>query len=277
MPENKETEQFKIDAVEDTKQEEAREDEKPSVEDPEDLPDIDEELPELKIYSHSPIFYWWPVWAVGYVMAFFSFLQGRAVRVEGGDVDYVLASNNFGVIYVAVLLVVIIFTNVKLRGIYSVATILGIAFVAVLFAWLDWWDDIFAAIPELSVRMNMGFYLVMSTGLLIVWLLSFFLFDRLTYWRIRPGQMTEEHLVGAGERSYDTRGMLFEKHGEDFFRHVVLGFGAGDLQISTTGARKENIYIQNVLFADRKVRTIQKLISVQPDDLVETPTPKQVD
>jgi hypothetical protein len=31
---------------------------------------------------------------------------------------------------------------------------------------------------------------VFSTGLLIIWLMMFFVFDRLTYWRIRPGQMT---------------------------------------------------------------------------------------
>ena len=24
---------------------------------------------EVRVYSHSPIFYWWPVWAVGYLIA----------------------------------------------------------------------------------------------------------------------------------------------------------------------------------------------------------------
>ena len=244
-----------------------------AVEDPDDLPDVTQELPELKIYSHSPIFYWWPVWVLGYILAFLSSLQGREVMIHGEDIDWILPSSNPGVIFVAILLLVIIFTNVKLRGIYSVATVLGIAFIAVLFAWLGWWDTILSAIPNLSVHMNSGFYMVFSSMLLIIWLLSFFVFDRLTFWRIRPGQMTEEHLIGAGERSYDTRGMLFEKHGEDVFRHIVLGLGAGDLQISTTGARKEQLYIQNVLFVDKKVRATQKLISVKPDDLIETPKP----
>lgn len=241
------------------------------VEDPDDLPDVTTELPELKIYSHSPIFYWWPVWVVGYILAFMSSLQGQNVRIDSGDMEWILPSANPGVVFIATLLLVIIFTNVKLRGIYSVATVLGIGLIAVLLAWFGWWDDILGAIPHLSVHMNMGFYLVFSTALLIIWLLSFFVFDRLTYWRIRPGQMTEEHVIGGGERSYDTRGMLFEKHGEDIFRHVVLGLGAGDLRIATTGARKEQIYIANVLLVDSKVRAIQKLISVKPDDLIETP------
>lgn len=37
----------------------------------------------------------------------------------------------------------------------------------------------------------------------------FFVFDRFTYWRIRPGQMTEEHLIGGGAESFDTNGLRF--------------------------------------------------------------------
>lgn len=241
-----------------------------TVEDPDDLPDVKRELPELRIYSHSPIYYWWPVWVTGYIMAVLSMLSGKSVRVDGNDVDWILGSANPGIAFVAILLMVIVFTNVKLRGIYSVVTVLGLAFIAVLLAWLGWWDEILSILPELSVRMNMGFYLVFSSVLLIIWLLSFLVFDRLRFWRIRPGQMTEERIIGGGERSYDTHGMLFEKHGEDVFQHVILGLGAGDLKISTTGARKAELYIPNVLFVDKKVRAIQKLIAVKPDDLLET-------
>jgi hypothetical protein len=244
---------------------------KNSVEDPDDLPDITSELPELRIYSHSPIFYWRPVWVTGFILAIMSGMYGAAVEIDSGRIDTIMPSANPGVFYIAVLLLVIIFTNVKLRGIYSVATVLGILLVAVLLAWFGWWDDILGFIPHLSVHMNMGFYLVFSGALLIIWLLSFFVFDRLTYWSVRPGQMTEEHIIGGGERSYDTRGMLFEKHAEDLFRHIILGLGAGDLKISTTGARKEELYIPNVVFVDKKVRAIQKLIAIKPDDLIEKP------
>ncbi|MEZ5594259.1 MAG: hypothetical protein R3F53_27600 [Gammaproteobacteria bacterium] len=57
------------------------------VEDPDDLPDVTSELPELKIYSHSPIFYWWPVWVVGYILAFMSSMQGQTVRIDSGDMN----------------------------------------------------------------------------------------------------------------------------------------------------------------------------------------------
>jgi hypothetical protein len=59
--------------------------------------------------------------------------------------------------------------------------------------------------------------------------------------------------------------MVFEKHRQDLFRHWVLGLGSGDIQISTTGARRETLNIPNVLFADSKVGEIQKMIAMQPD------------
>jgi hypothetical protein len=44
-----------------------------------------------------------------------------------------------------------------------------------------------------------------------------------------------------------------------------LGFGSGDLHITTVGARREDLVIPNVLFVDSKVRAIQKLIATRPD------------
>jgi len=36
---------------------------------------------DIKLYSHSPIFYWWPVWLVGYAMAFLTYLDGGQMVV----------------------------------------------------------------------------------------------------------------------------------------------------------------------------------------------------
>jgi hypothetical protein len=134
--------------------------------------------------------------------------------------------------------------------------LLSIAFIAVLLAWFGWWDDIAKLIPYLSVHMNTGFYLVFSTGLLITWLMMFFVFDRLTYWRVRPGQMTEERLIGGGAESFDTNSLR---------SRVVLGLGAGDLRATTPGSSGAAIEISNVLFVDRKVHAIERLISVKPE------------
>ena len=218
-----------------------------------------------QIYSHSTLVYWWPVWLVGYIAAFWTNARGGWVSQDVVRQDPQSLSSAPGLMFIGVLLFVIIFTNLRLRGIYSLATVFALAFIFVLFAWLNWWDAIVAYIPQLAIHMNLGFYLVFSTLLLAIWLLSFFVFDRLTFWRVQPGQMTEEHLIGGGERSYDTRGMVFEQHGDDIFRHIVLGLGAGDLKLTTAGAKSETIEIPNVLFANRKVKNMQRLAAVTPN------------
>jgi hypothetical protein len=213
-----------------------------------------ERVPEVFVYNHSTLVYWWPAWAFGYVFAFFNNLLSDA----GGQQP----PSGLGLTYVALLLLLVIFTNVRLRGIYSVVTLLAIAFIVVLFAWLGWWDEIAKLLPYLQVRMNTGFYLVFSTGLLIVWLIMFFVFDRLTFWRIRPGQMTVEHLIGGAAESFDTNALRFQKLSSDLFR-ASLGLGSGDLQV--VGAGPAPMHMSNVLFVERKVRAIERLISVKPD------------
>ena len=151
-----------------------------------------------------------------------------------------------------------------IRGINSVVVLLTLAFITVLLAWLGWWDNIVKLIPYLSVHMNTGFYLVFSTGLMIIWLMMFFLFDRLTFWRVRPGQMVEEHLIGGGAESFDSNGLRFQKHRSDFFR-AALGLGAGDLMATVSGSGGTTIEIPNVIFVDRKIKAIEKLIAVKPD------------
>jgi len=215
---------------------------------------------EVIVYSHSTLLYWWPAWAFGYIFAVLNAGQERFLTTAEGA----RPSSAIGLTYLSILLLLIIFTNVRMRGINSVIALMSVAFVTVLLAWLGWWDNIARIIPYLWVHMNTGFYLVFSTGLLLVWLLMFFIFDRMTYWRIRPGQMTEEHLVGGGAESFDTNGLRFQKHRSDFFR-AVLGFGAGDLKATTTGTRGTVIEIPNVVLASRKVRAIEKLIAVRPD------------
>jgi hypothetical protein len=155
-------------------------------------------------------------------------------------------------------------TNSSAPGINSVVALLGVAFIAILLAWLGWWDNIAQLIPYLSVHMNSGFYLVFSSGLLIIWLSMFFVIDRMTYWRIRPGQMTEEHLIGGGAVSYDTNGLRFQKLRSDFFRSL-LGFGAGDVRATMAGENGASIELANVIFVRRKVDAIEQLIAVKPE------------
>ncbi len=221
--------------------------------------------PDIRLVSHSNVFYWWPAWVVGFAVALVTLLQGQDVTLGPNTVERIHPSNNPGIFFIATLVLLVIFTNSKLRGIYSIVTLVTAAFFVVLFAWLGWWDNILHFIPQLSARANVGFYVVFSTTLLAVWLLAFFVFDRLTIWRVRPGQMIEEHLIGGQARSYDANGLVFERRGQDLFHDIILGFGAGDLTIKISGSHEETIQIPNVLFVDRKMKAIEKLIAVKPD------------
>jgi hypothetical protein len=221
---------------------------------------------EVRIYSHSTFFYWWPVWAIGYVMALITYLGGQPEKI--GDTTVLFhASKNLGVVFTLTFFLVIIITNVSLRGASSVVVILGSALVILLLAYFRLWEDVIHALGLVAIYMNLGFYIFFSTLVFLVWAFSVFIYDRLAYWKVRPGQITHERVIGGAEKSYDTRGMVFEKHREDLFRHWVIGLGSGDLQITTTGARSETVYVPNVLFINTKVDRIQHLIAMKPTEL----------
>src|SRR6516164_10907584 len=108
---------------------------------------------EVRIVSHSMLFYWWPVWAVGLLMAGLTFLDGHRLAIvpagtevvegfDGGRQALVppagahlpkdpatgkpseptlraASHSGYGVVFVVVLLVVVFITNVPIRGLWS--------------------------------------------------------------------------------------------------------------------------------------------------------------
>lgn len=224
---------------------------------------------ELRIYSHSTFFYWWPVWLTGYIMALVTRLDGQLVPMGNSEV-WMHQSKNLGVLFTLIFFLVILITNISLPGMASVVAILAAAFGALLLAYLGKWDDVLNAMGKVSIFMNMGFYVFFSSLVFLVWAFSVFVYDRLSYWRVTPGQLTHDAVIGGAQKSYDTRGMVFEKHRQDLFRHWIIGFGSGDIEISTTGARRETFRVPNVLFVDSKISEIQKMIAMSPDQF-QTP------
>lgn len=227
-------------------------------------PEKPKPVSELKIYSHSSLLYWWPVWAVGYLMAILTYSLGQQYEI-GQDRELFHASSNLGVFYFLTLLLVILITNVSVRGLASGLMILGVALVTVLLAYFGWWDDIFTWFGGLKIHLNFGAYFWFSTLMFLVWAVSVFVVDHMSYWLIKSGQVTHEVVFGAGSKSYDTNGMMLEKHREDLFRHWLLGLGSGDIQIRTMGATKEQIDIPNVLFIGSKIEIMLRLIAEEPN------------
>jgi hypothetical protein len=218
----------------------------------------------LRIYSHSSLFYWWPVWVTGYIMAIITYSFGQEHTI-GQSQTWIHSSSNLGLLFFFVLFLVILITNISVRGLASGMVIMGIALVIVLLAYFGWWDQVLSWFGGLEISLNLGAYFWFSTLMLIVWLVSVFGMDRTSYWEIKPGQLTYHALFGSGSQSYNTQGMALDKHRDDLFRHWLIGLGSGDLEIHTSGATRQKINVLNVLFIGSKVPIIQKLIAESPE------------
>ena len=256
---------------------------------------------EIRIVSHSTLFYWWPVWAAGFIMALITAIDGslvaivptkteaqtgrQIVGVEGThdvlivppgklplDADgkpvqphiHMSQSKNLGVLYATILLVVILITNVPLRGLWSLVVVVMIVMLSIIFALADWWTKIFDALGSLAIHINMGGYIVISLVLFGMWLFAMLIFDRQIYMVFSPGQLRVCTEIGGGETSYDTQGMVIQKERSDLFRHWILGLGSGDLVVRTSGANTHEFHLHNVLFVGHKLKQIETMQRDRP-------------
>src|SRR5262249_28835375 len=52
---------------------------------------------EIRIVSHSTLFYWWPVWAVGFLMAIITWIDGHRMAVVPAKTKVVHVTQNLSV------------------------------------------------------------------------------------------------------------------------------------------------------------------------------------
>jgi hypothetical protein len=125
---------------------------------------------QVIIYGHSWLLYWWPVWLIGYVMAFLTWMHPVRVQIGNSSVEF-YSKTSLGVIYALVVVLTVLITTTSMRGAVSMIVVLVIGFLALLFAYLSWWDDIFHWFGHQPVYMDLGFYVFFSTAILVIWLL----------------------------------------------------------------------------------------------------------
>jgi hypothetical protein len=255
---------------------------------------------EIRVYGHSTMFYWWPVWVVGFLMAALTYMDGHVLAVvpqgtqeasgqiipgenqprdvlvappgqtipplpgaKSGELTphlRVAANNNYGVVFVGVLLLVVVVSNFIFRGLVSITVVAGLTVLGLLFALLGWWDDILAWLGGLDIRMNAEGYLAIAVPLLLIWLFTVFVYDHYTYIIVTQGQVRIRQAIGDGEIAVDSSGLLLDKKRNDLFRHWLLGLGSGDLHIKTGGPANIDFELSNVLFIGTKLRRIQDLL-----------------
>ncbi len=260
---------------------------------------LDRRPEQVVVISHSPLFYWWPVWAVGFLMATLTYLhgfqvafappgtvaeQGRQVEGFDGPRDVLVApagrplpaaadsdelkqprlrmaaSNEPGIIWALTLCLVIIVTNVPLRGLVSFMVIMTLVFASILLALLGLWDPIVRAVRVVDVHITGFSYLSISLFLFAAWLVTVLVFDRMVYMVFTRGQLRVRMAVSQGETVYDTRGIMVERHRDDLFRHWLLGFGSGDMTVRTGGPNTRQLELPNVLGVGRKLALIHTML-----------------
>lgn len=229
---------------------------------------------DLRIYQHSNLLYWWPIWVYGFFCAGLTYVQGVGVReLASADNKVVLfhPSPWLGISFIALVLFVGVFTNVRARGVYSFMLILVAAglFWAVLHI-----PGIQTAIGWLSllrVHLNLAFYLTFSVLLMLIWVFVIVFVDHFTWWRFSPGQVIEEHRIGqATGHAYNTEGMVVRRLPDDLFRHRILGLGliglgTGDFMVKPP--YEEAFEIHNVWRASRKQRHMEDMIATRVTEM----------
>jgi hypothetical protein len=169
-------------------------------------------------------------------------------------------SNDLGIVWALTLCLVVVLTNIPLRGLWSFIVIIVLGFTTVLLAVLGQWDPVLRAVRVIDIHLTAFSYLSISLFLFVIWLLAFLLFDRLVYMVFTRGQLRVRTAVTQGEQVYDTRGMMVERHRDDLFRHWLLGFGSGDLTVRTGGSNSQQLNLPNVLGIGRKLRLIHTML-----------------
>src|SRR5262249_26889984 len=150
----------------------------------------------------------------------------------------------------ATLLSVPLITSTRTRGIWSVVVFLLVLVAAVVLALTGAWEW-FVATLGLDVRINAGGYFLISGGLFVAWSLATFVIDRQTYAVFRPGQFVIHESIGGDDKVFDTMGLMIERQRGDVFR-LLLGLGAGDLIVKTSGVQAHQFELPNVLFVGHK-------------------------
>jgi hypothetical protein len=268
---------------------------------------------ELTIVSHSTLFYWWPIWATGFLLGLLSLFSGQRMAVvpkgtdvirgaevigptkEGKETRYkdrevlvlpetehletqdpddsnspaqlrrISKGRASGVLFMTILLLVIIITNVPLRGMWSIMVIFVILALSIIFYLAELWGTIIHYFGLLDVRINAGGYIFLASILFAIWLFTVLVFDKQIYMVFTPGQFKVRTEVGGGEQAYSTIGMTLEKQRSDLFRHWILGLGSGDLIVKTTGAQALHFEMSNVLFIGHKMQQIEDMVRKIPD------------
>jgi hypothetical protein len=223
----------------------------------------------LKVYQHSDLLYWWVVWAYGFFCALLTWFQGKPIVLSpDGRAVLFHPSAWVGISFVMLALFVLVFTNARARGVKSLVLFLSLAVIGLLVQLTYGWNEILRFFPLLLVHMNLAFYLLFSSLLLVAWAFVVLGTDHSTYWEFAPNSIAKKYWFTDAAESYTSPQVETSRQSDDIFVHRLLGlwffgFGTGDIDIrfSTPGSGQKAFYLKNVWRAARGEKEIYRLVA----------------
>jgi len=231
-------------------------------------------VPEIRIYQHSPIIYWWVIWSYGFFCALLTFAQGDRLAIGDGKPLFIHPSSWVGLSFTLLLLLVIVATTVRARGINALLLILLIGLAAVATYLVMSMPGLWTTPPSLLVHMNLAFYVLVSTVLFAIWFASVFVFDRLSYWRFRGAQVERVQkfasVLGRAPESWSVMHIRLTRYSDNLIAHKflglgILGLGTSDIEAKVTifGGGHDQFRIENVWRAAEPLRQIHSLMGAK--------------
>jgi hypothetical protein len=219
----------------------------------------------IRVYQHSDLLYWWAVWAYGYFCALVTALGGVRIQLKEASL-LVYPRAWLGFSFVVLVLFVLVFTHVRARGIKSLVLFLVVISTGFFIEKVYGLDELLKLFPALLIHMNLSFYLTFSTLLLLIWLITTFGTDRLTYWHFAPREVGKKIRLTEGGEKFFVQEVRTARHSDDIFVHRLLGlwflgFGTGDLDISfTTPGGEKHYELKNVWRIGHVAEEINRLV-----------------
>jgi len=222
-------------------------------------------------YSHNQILYYWPIWLGSFVMSDITELFGQHGTVSIGDgkaMETMLSTPGMSLFFLVVIALVIFFTSVNIRGVWAVVLGVSVITSGLLLSVFDWWPYVLGYLGGLTLYVNTDFYTALGIVLFVPWFVVVFVFDMRRYFHFMPAQITMVNEIGEGEKSFDSMGVVMEKQRDNFVQHMALGFGSGDLIITTSGGQRDIITFPNVLRINKVLDEIQAIRERRGRDLI---------
>lgn len=246
------------------------------------------------LFSSSNLFFWWPVWCAGFILAVLTHFGDKVMVVvpSGSTVQNVylvgneeqspkvhqalvppedghnivpkphlrtVDSSSLGLIFASIVFLVIYLTTVRPRGIW------GVVFTLLLFAspmvafFYGWWD---AAPESIAIHISRDGYLLFAIVLFLLWGISLFFLNEGRYVTFQKGQII--FYDGEGEYHFESHAGWSIQVEEGGLRDRILGMGSGTVVILIPSYQKQ-IRLENVLFVRDKVdRILQRMNAPVP-------------